>query len=106
MSTDTIEKTTHLQIDQELWRYKHGIIEETSSLAQVAMNWKAKADDYFSLAETEADPLGKKFYESSAITLFNCIRDLERVAGIMILNPLDEASLLPKLPKQSSEAQT
>ena len=80
--------------------------EETLRLIQVARDWKAKGARYFALAETEENALGKKFYESSAMTLLNCIRDLEKATGIEVLNQVDEAPLSPRLLELSSEAQT
>lgn len=75
------------------------------TLCQIALSWKAKGHQYFTLAETEEDPLGKKFYESSAMTLLNCIEDLEKATGIHVLNQVDSISLSPKLTAPPSEAQ-
>ena len=48
--------------------------------------WKRKAYRYYTEAETEKDPIGKKFYEASAQTLFNCLCDLEDSLKIKLLN--------------------
>ena len=42
-------------------------------LTDIVNGWEKRAGKYFSLAEREADPLGRKFYESSAMAYANCV---------------------------------
>jgi len=41
-------------------------------LLQLITQWEIHASKYFVLAKREQDPLGKKFYESSAMAYANC----------------------------------
>jgi len=52
----------------------------TDLLTEVVGLWKARAARYFSLAEKETDPVGKKFYEASALALTNCSDDIENLS--------------------------
>ncbi len=48
-------------------------------LLNLAVAWEQQAGRYFVLAESELDPLGKKFYHSSAVTLCNYAVDLKKL---------------------------
>jgi hypothetical protein len=41
-------------------------------LANIVNQWEKHAGKYFVLAEQETDPLGQKFYRSSAMAYANC----------------------------------
>ena len=43
-----------------------------SDLGDVVNQWEKHASKYFALAERESDPLGQKFYQSSAMEYANC----------------------------------
>jgi hypothetical protein len=43
-----------------------------SSLLNLVAQWEAQAGKFFLLAEQERDPVGKKFYQSSAMAHANC----------------------------------
>ena len=47
-------------------------------LKNLAASWEHQAGRYFVLAERETDPLGKKFYHSSAVALCNCATELRK----------------------------
>jgi hypothetical protein len=49
--------------------------------ADMATQWEKRAAKYFRLAEREEDPLGQKFYQSSAMAYANCATDLQRLIG-------------------------
>ena len=48
-------------------------------LAALVTKWEKHAGKYFVLAEREKDPLGRKFYQSSAIAYANCAGDIRRL---------------------------
>ena len=43
-----------------------------SDLGDIVSEWEKHAGKYFDLAERERDPLGQKFYQSSAMAYTNC----------------------------------
>ena len=43
-----------------------------SRLTDTINEWEKHAGKYFDLAERESDPLGQKFYQSSAMAYANC----------------------------------
>lgn len=45
-------------------------------LANTVKLWEKKAGKYFVLAEREVDPLGQKFYQSTAMAYANCANDI------------------------------
>ena len=50
-------------------------------LLNLAASWEQQAGRYFVLAERETDPLGKKFYHSSAVALCNCAAELRKTVA-------------------------
>ena len=55
-----------------------------NELKELISTWSKKALKYYRLAEKENDPVGKKFYESSALSTANCVTDLKNLLGIPI----------------------
>lgn len=47
-------------------------------LASIVAGWEKEASKYFDLSEQETDPLGQKFYQSSAMAYTNCAEALRR----------------------------
>lgn len=54
---------------------------DENNLADMAKQWEKHAGKYFVLAEREADPLGQKFYQSSAMAYANCANDIRKALG-------------------------
>ena len=48
-------------------------------LADRVNQWEKHAGKYFVLAERETDPLGQKFYQSTAVTYANCAMEVRRL---------------------------
>lgn len=48
-------------------------------LADAVNQWEKKAGKFFILAEREKDPLGQKFYQSSAVAYANCANDIRQL---------------------------
>ena len=49
---------------------------EQRELANIVTRWEKRAGKYFVFAEREADPLGQKFYQSSAMAYANCATEV------------------------------
>jgi len=50
----------------------HDNLKTQSNLGDIVSEWEKHAGKYFDLAEREPDPLGQKFYQSSAMAYANC----------------------------------
>jgi hypothetical protein len=50
-----------------------------SELAAIVNEWEKHAGKYFVLAERERDPLGQKFYQSTAVAYANCAMEVRRL---------------------------
>lgn len=48
-------------------------------LADMVNQWEKHAGEYFVLAEREQDPIGKKFYQSSAVAYSNCAAGIRQL---------------------------
>jgi hypothetical protein len=63
------------------------------SLMGMIEHWKKKAFAYLQLAKKEKDPVGRKFYESSALSIAYCIQDVEKNLSLKL--PACSTSLPP-----------
>ena len=52
-----------------------------SDLGDMVNQWEKHASKYFGLAERELDPLGQKFYQSSAMAYANCATSGRNLLG-------------------------
>jgi hypothetical protein len=50
-----------------------------TNLADLVNQWEKHAGKFFILAEREKDPLGQKFYQSTAMAYANCANDLRQM---------------------------
>lgn len=57
-------------------------VDRDIKLASMVKQWKEHAGRYFTLAEQENDPLGQKFYQSSAMVYANCAAEVIRLIGV------------------------
>ena len=68
-----------------------------SELKIALERWRKQAVRYFQLGDKEKDPLGAKFYQSSAMAIANCIFDVEAILGVeRRLSPEVEQALMEK----------
>jgi hypothetical protein len=49
---------------------------QTPAIEKALIRWQMRAIEYLSLGENESDPIGKKFYESYALGVGNCIAEV------------------------------
>lgn len=52
-----------------------------SDIGDIVSEWEKHAGKYFDLAEREQDPLGQKFYQSSAMAYANCATAIRHLMG-------------------------
>lgn len=52
---------------------------DESKIKLILTSWAKQAYRYYTLAESEVDPLGKKFYTSYAMALRNCINEIVNI---------------------------
>lgn len=56
-------------------------------LADLVNQWEKHAGKYFVLAERETDPLGQKFYQSTAMAYANCAAQIRPLVEPMEAEP-------------------
>jgi hypothetical protein len=52
---------------------------QTAEVEKALIRWRGRVSEYLSLGEKESDPIGKKFYESYALGVANCIAEVEGI---------------------------
>jgi hypothetical protein len=50
-------------------------------IEKALIRWQVRVSEYLSLGEKETDPIGKKFYESYALGVGNCIAEVTDILG-------------------------
>ncbi len=55
--------------------------DKQSGLLKAVEGWETRAGRYFGLADKESDVLGRKFYETAAMTLANCAAEVRGILG-------------------------
>jgi len=64
-----------------------------SELADLVNRWEKHAGKYFVLAEREKDPLGQKFYQSTAVAYANCANDIRQMLENEIVRAISARKL-------------
>jgi hypothetical protein len=59
----------------------HDNLKMQRDLGDIVSEWEKHAGKYFGLAEREQDPLGQKFYQSSAMAYANCATAIRHLMG-------------------------
>lgn len=55
------------------------INDRTAEVEKALIRWQVRVSEYLSLGEKESDPIGKKFYESYALGVANCIAEVKDI---------------------------
>lgn len=50
--------------------------DRTAEVKKALIRWQMRVSEYLSLGEKESDPVGKKFYQSYALGVANCIAEV------------------------------
>lgn len=53
--------------------------DRTAEVEKALIRWQVRVSEYISLGEKESDPIGKKFYQSYALGVANCIAEVKDI---------------------------